>query len=170
MDIIIGFSRAKSPWKIGSKIIAESEKRNYSHAYIRFACEVTGVQLVYQASLGMVNAYSYELFKAHNVIVEEYILTASGREQDIELLTFLQKNLGKPYSKIQIMLLTLKKLFNFEVKYSNNDAEFICSELAARIVLVVLPEANVNNLDYYTPSDLNKLVNELKIPKLINIL
>lgn len=162
MDIIIGFSRAKSPWKIGSKIIAESEKRDYSHAYIRFNSKTTGISIVYQASLGMVNAYNYDLFKEHNVVVEEYIVST---DKHTEILTFLQTNLGKPYSKIQILTLSLKKLLGFEVKYKNNDSEFICSELALKIIQIVRPDAKYENQDYCTPSDLNKLVNELNIPR-----
>jgi hypothetical protein len=169
MKIIIGFSRAKESWKIGSKIIAETEKRDYSHAYIRITDPITGVELVYQASLGMVNCYNFDLFKQHNVIVEEYCIETT-EELFKDVLVFLHQNLGKPYSKIQILLLTIKKLFGFEVKYNNNNEEFICSELATKMILMVYSEANVNNLDYYTPSDLNKLVNELQIPKLINIL
>lgn len=165
MQIIIGFSRAKSPWKIGSRIIAESEKRNYSHAYVRLVSKVTGVGIVYQASLGTVNAHNYELFKEHNIIVEEYVLDVD-EPKAVEILRFMQINLGKPYSKLQILLLSIKKLLGFEVNYSNNDEEFICSELALKILQLVRPDATHSNADYFTPSDLNKLVRELNIKRL----
>lgn len=167
MDIIIGFSRAKSPWKIGSKIIRESEKREYSHAYVRFDCMFTGVSVVYQASLGMVNAYNFELFKEHNIVVEEYIIKDVDSEKTLELISFLQKNLGKPYSKKIILLLTIKKLLGFEVNYRDNNNEFDCSELAVKVVAII---KNVNfdiNLDYVTPSDLNKIINQLQIPRFL---
>lgn len=165
MEMVIGFSRAKDSWKLGSKIIAESEKRDYSHAYIKIIDLVTEVPLVYQASLGMVNVYNYDLFLEQNVVVEEYVIRAS-QTQYKEILTFLHKNLGKPYSRTQVLMLSIKKLLRFEVDYKNGDESFIYSELAARIILMVMPDENVNNLDYYTPSDLNKLVNELNIPRL----
>lgn len=163
--IVVGFSRAKESWKIGSKVIATSEKRPYSHAYIRIKDSVTGIELVYQASLGMVNAYNYKLFKEHNIVVEEYNISIDDFKK-VEILTFLQTNLGKPYSKAQILFLTLKKLFKFEVRYQNNDQEFICSELAIRIIQIVMPETKISNVDYYTPSDLNKLINELGIQRI----
>lgn len=164
MKIIIGFSRAKSPWKIGSKIIAESEKRDYSHAYVRMKSQSTGISLVYQASLGMVNAYNFDLFQDHNIVVEEYVLEVTP-EQLLEIKKFLQKNLGKPYSRNQVLMLSIKKLLGFEVKYNNQDLEFICSELALRILKIVRLDAVFDNADYCSPSDLNKLLNELRIPR-----
>lgn len=165
MNIVIGFSRAKSVWKIGSKIIAESEKRNYSHAYIKIVDPLTGITLVYQASLGMVNVYNYELFLEHNTVVEEYSLEVS-HQQYKEIMTFLHQNVGKPYATKQIVFLTIKKLLGFQVKYKNNDESFICSELAIRI-LVIVKNVVVEDIDYKTPSDLNKLVNELGLKKVV---
>lgn len=164
MKIIVGFSRAKSPWRVGSRIILDVEKRNYSHVYVRFAHEITGMQIVYQASLGMVNAYNFDLFKEHNVIVEEYLLETTGKAQDIDFLVFLQKNLGKPYSKFAILFISIKKLFKIEVKYNDNNEQFICSELAFKIINIVKPEIEFSNSDYITPSDLNKLINEIRLP------
>ena len=166
MEIIIGFSRAKSFWKIGSKIIAEAEKRNYSHAYIKITDPTTEVNLVYQASLGMVNLYNYDLFKEDNIVVEEYIISDVPEDKAKELLTFLQKNLGKPYSKKMILLLSIKKLLGFEIKYTDNDTQFVCSELAARVIEIVEGIKLDINVDYVTPSDLNKLINKLNIPRL----
>lgn len=165
MDIVVGFSRAKSPWKIGSKIISESEKRDYSHTYIRFDCVFTGIPVVYQASLGMVNAYNFDLFKEHNVVVEEYIVRAVDSDKTLELLIFLQTNLGKPYAKTAIVFLTIKKLLRFELNYNDKDEAFICSELALKIVKILHPEITFKNADYCTPSDLNLLVNQLNIPR-----
>lgn len=165
MDIIIGFSRAKSPWKIGSKIIAEAEKRDYSHAYVKIINPFTKITLVYQASLGMVNMYNYNLFLEHNTVVEEYTMTAT-QENYKEILTFLHSNVGKPYSKTQVMFLSIKKLLGFEVKYQNKDEEFICSELAVRVIEIVIPGTTYDtSIDYVTPSDLNRLVNQLNLPK-----
>lgn len=165
MDIIIGFSRARDSWKIGSRIIAESEKRDYSHAYIKIINPFTGISLVYQASLGMVNMYNYDLFLDHNVVVEEYIIRVN-QAQYKEILTFLHENVGKPYSKTQVMFLSIKKLLGFEVKYQNKDEEFICSELAVRVIEIVIPGTTYDtSIDYVTPSDLNRLVNQLNLPR-----
>jgi len=165
MDIVIGFSRAKSVWKIGSKIIAESEKRNYSHAYIKIVDPLTGITLVYQASLGMVNVYNYNLFLEHNIVAEEYVMRVN-QTQYKKVLTFLHENVGKPYSKDQIFFLTIKKLLGFEVKYQNKDEEFVCSELAVRIIEIVIPGTTYDtSIDYVTPSDLNRLINQLNLPK-----
>lgn len=165
MIITIGFSRAKESWKIGSKIIAESEKRDYSHAYVKITNPLTKITLVYQASLGMVNMFNYNLFLEHNIVVEEYELDVT-HEQYKEILTFLHENVGKPYSKKQILFLAIKKLFRVEMKYQNNDESFICSELAIRI-LIIVKKIIVEAIDYKTPSDLNILLNELKLKKVV---
>ena len=165
MNIVIGFSRAKSVWKIGSKFIAESEKRNYSHAYIKIVDPFTRVTLVYQASLGMVNIYNYDLFMEHNIIVEEYVMGVD-QNQYKEILTFLHQNVGKPYSKKQILLLAIKKLLKFEIQYENRDEAFVCSELAVRVIEIYIPGTTSDtNVDYVTPSDLNGLINRIGIPK-----
>lgn len=166
MNIVIGFSRAKSVWKIGSKFIAESEKRNYSHAYIKIVDPFTRVTLVYQASLGMVNIYNYDLFMEHNIIVEEYVMGVD-QNQYKEILTFLHQNVGKPYSKKQILLLAIKKLLKFEIQYENRDEEFVCSELAVRVIEIYTPGTTYDtNVDYVTPSDLNTLINRIGLPRI----
>jgi len=66
-SIIIGFSRSRSPWKIGSRLIQISEKRPFSHAYFRYTCPISGKQIVNQASHGYINEVEYEIFKEDNI-------------------------------------------------------------------------------------------------------
>lgn len=160
--ITVGFSRSKSPWKIGSKIIASVESRNFSHAYIKYDCLLTNLPIISQASHGVVNEMSYELFQHHNIVVIEYVIDC--QEDDyIEMLKFIRNNLGIPYSMMQIFFIGLKKLFRIQTSFNNKDEAFICSEWAARICKILkidVPE----NLDTFTPSDLNELLkNEPKV-------
>ena len=158
------FTRAKAWYKVGSKVIAESEKREYSHVALVHIDETTGIKLVYQASLGIVNCYNYELFLDNNIIVEEYLLDLNNDEL-LHILRFLHENLGKPYSTVQIILLSIKKLLKLQVNYRNSDNAFICSELVIRVLQILKPDLFVEEVDYKTPSDLNKIINELNIPK-----
>lgn len=163
--LIIGFSRSKSPWKVGSQVIQIGEKRDFSHAYIRYICPITGVDIVAQASHGFVNEMNFDIFKEHNIIVEEYELPCID-EQFINTLKFIKINLGIDYSKIQILFIAIKKLLHFEIKVYNQDKEFICSEFAARICEitgVTMP----TYLDYFTPSDLNTLIKDIKLKRVI---
>jgi len=164
MNIIIGFSRAKSPWKIGSLFIREVEKRNFSHAYIKMDILSTGIPMVAQASHGTVNVINYEIFKKDSIVVEEYIINCSDKDYS-EILTFISNNAGKPYGVFQLVLIGVKKLFHIELDIRNRDSKYICSELAARIAGIAgvnVPEL----LDYTTPSDLNTLLKELGYGKI----
>lgn len=159
MKFVVGFSRAKSAWAIGSKSIQIAEKRPYSHTYVRYESKLTGVQIVAQASHGFVNEQNFEIFKQKNIVVKEREF-----EVDIEKFKlfrkFIDENLGKPYSRIQIIFLTIKKLFRIELDANNKDDAFICSEFIAR-VLEVIGVLNTSNEDSITPSDLEKLINKL---------
>lgn len=156
MKISFGFSRAKSVYKLGSQAIQEVEKRAFSHAYIKYIDPITGMVLVSQASHGFVNITNYEIFLEANIVAVEYEHECS-EEQFINILRYIYKHSGKPYSKFQLILIGIKKILHFEVNIRNGDKAFICSEWAgniARILNLNVPE----QLDYETPSDLEMVV------------
>ncbi len=166
--ITIGFSRSSSPWKIGSKVIQEVEKRDFSHAYIRYSCLITGVEVVAQASHGYVNEVSYEIFKRDNIVVEEYELELT-RDQFKTILTFIQENKGKDYSNMQLLLIGVKKILHIELTdFENRDMAYICSEFAARL-LQILGKLMPEHLDLVTPSDLREIIARLPEAKRIII-
>lgn len=157
MKIVVGFSRAKAWWLIGSKIIKTAEKRPYSHAFIRYTSPSTGMEIVAQASHGCINLMNYDRFLSVNTVVKEYALEVSA-DQFQFMMNYIEANLGTPYSKLQILLLGIKKLLHIEVNIHNKDEAFICSEFIGRIleVINILPEIEDN--DYLTPSDLDTLL------------
>lgn len=154
-EIIIGFSKARSPWKIGSKIIQLGEKRAYSHVYIKYKDFLTDLTIYSQASLGMVNEMVEGVFIDHNITVKEYLLN-TNLQQFIDIITFIRSNLGKPYSKLQLFFIALKKAFGVEIGRKNKDMAFICSELGARVCQIV--NISTKEADFITPSDLDKLL------------
>jgi hypothetical protein len=162
--IVIGFSRSKSPWKIGSQFIRAVEKRDFSHAYIRYTCPITNVEIVAQASKGFVNQMSFNIFKEHNIITEEYELDCTEQEF-VDILTFTNNNLGQKYSFSQIVLIGIKKLFKFELPINNKDDEFICSEYTARVCDIKGVRVPTY-LDYFTPSDFNTLVKDINLKRI----
>lgn len=158
MKIIVGFSRAKSCFALGSKVIQLVEKRPYSHVFVRYIHPITNIALVTQASHGMVNMMNFDLFQEHNVVVKDYHFDVPP-EKYKKFLEFLHKNIGKPYSKWQLVLIGIKKIFGVELHMYNKDKEFICSEWGARI-LEVLDIVNTCDEDYLTPSNLDSLINK----------
>lgn len=161
----LGFSRSKSPWKVGSKVIQLTEKRDFSHSYIRYIDCLTEIDIVAQASHGYVNEMNFDIFKEHNIVVEEYLVMCT-EEQYLDMIKFIRVNLGRDYSSLQIFFISVKKVLRFEVNVYNKDKQFICSEFAARICGicgVTVP----TYLDYFTPSDLNTLAKDVKLPRFV---
>ena len=163
-NIIIGFSRSNSCLAVGSQAIRISEKRDFSHAYIRYTDPTTGIQIVAQASHGFVNEINFDIFKSHNIVCEEYELVCNP-EQFVDVLTFVKTHLGTKYSKAQIIFLAIKKIVKFEIKEYNKDKEFICSEFAARVCQIAKVRVPTY-LDYFTPSDLNTLIKDINLPRI----
>lgn len=164
--IVVGFSRSISPWKIGSKIIQEVEKRDFSHVYIRYSCPTTGVEVVAQASHGYVNEVSFDIFQTQNIVVEEYEMF-STKDQFRDVLTFIQKNKGKDYSQMQIILIGIKKILHIELdQYENRDMAYICSEFGARI-MQILGKQMPEHLDFVTPSNFREVIRNIPDIKLV---
>lgn len=155
-QIVVGFSRSRSPWKIGSRIIASVESRNFSHAFIQYNCLLTNTAIVSQASHGFVNEMTLEIFELHNIITHKYTINCEDSEF-IDMLKFIRSNLGIPYSMMQIVFIGLRKLFGISTNVNNRDKAFICSEWAARICSI-LKITVPDNLDTFSPSDLNELL------------
>ena len=158
MKINIGFSKAKSIFKIGSTIIQKVDCRDYSHCYIRYIDNITNVTLIAQASHNFVNLVSETIFLDQNIIVKEYSLDCTDIQYQ-DMLTFIHNNLGKPYSKLQLILIGIKKLLHIEINYHDRGASYICSEFALCVCSftgVKVP----NNIDYIDPSDLDEILQE----------
>lgn len=160
MEIIVGFSKNKNPLKIGSLFIQLAEKRNFSHAYFRYKCPLTELNIVNQASLGRVNEMTFETFKKENIIIEEYVLKLSNAEFNAILL-FLKLNLGVKYSQIQIILIGMLKLLGIKKLLKiNGTNQYICSEYVGNgLRMISYITSNVpKELDTYTPSDLREII------------
>lgn len=166
MDIIIGFSRAKSPYKIGSKIIQWVEKRPYSHSYIRFADPITGSHMIAQASHGYINIVNHRYFIAENEIVKEYLITCRDVAFEQLISRYITEHLGEKYGYLQLLLIGIKKIFKFEITKYNISKFQICSEFAGNICKLLNLKIQ-GNLDYLTPSDLDTLLIDNNVKKVL---
>lgn len=157
--IVIGFSRRKSPFSILSKIIMLIEKRAYSHAYIRLQEPVTAEDLIFQASVSMVNFFYHEQFKQHNIIVEEYEI-AINSSLYYQIWAYAIRKMGSDYGYLELLTIFAGKLFKIRSWFINGDKTNICSELAARICAMCGIRLG-QEPDTVTPSDLNKIINQV---------
>lgn len=151
--IFLGFSKSRSLFKIGSQLIRFYEGTNFSHAYIKYMDPSTGIMLVAQASHGFVNEMNSDVFISENIIISEYSVNIAEEELH-QCLIFIKTNLGKKYSKLQLLAIVLRDLFGHLPFGLNRDNEFICSEFVSRIasILNIFPK-NID-FDFITPKQL----------------
>lgn len=157
--ITIGFSRAKSDWLIGSKIIQLVEKRPYSHCIIIYKDPILNKDMVFQASHGMVNHISYFNFSDINLTIKTYELEFNDNEFNT-FYEFMFNKLGIPYGRLELIGIGIKKLFHLESPFHDGLQTEICSELAARVCKLKGIEIPIN-LDEITPSDLDTILGGL---------
>lgn len=164
INIWCGFSRNKGNLALFSKLISSVEARQYSHAYIRYVCPISGEVMIFQASKGIVNCMNYEIFLEHNEVVKEYKIQCEYLQFQ-KFYKFKCQNLGKKYSFTQILWFGLKKLFQIKLwpksiynLIKNGDSEYICSEIAAVVCILTGININLIQLDQVSPSDLDTLL------------
>lgn len=150
MKVYLGFS--KRPRNLISETICLAERSKYSHVYVRVISKYG--EYVYQASGIQVNFMNINVFKKHNIIVEEYEFDIDDAGKT-KLLTFFIKYAGVSYSmkslfKIAIMMICDKIKFK-----GDGEDTFICSELGALFSEVILGVDIDENTDFITPKRLN---------------
>jgi hypothetical protein len=165
--IVIGFSKAKSAWAIGSEIIAASEKRKYSHVYIMVRDTETMIPMVYQASNGYVNCRPLVAFLSSHDVVAQYLLELDDAVY-VQIMRFLKSNLGVPYSYAQILAIAIKKILHIQLNVRNQSAAYICSELGA-LVCQLSGISFGKNIDFITPSDLERVLKLNGVPRYIGV-
>ena len=151
------FSKAKAWYKIGSKVIAETEKRDYSHVALLF--EFDNQKFIIQASGHYVNMVTYDNFLRDNVVIYKVPIILYNIQYS-NLLYFCMNKLGTYYSKLQLLLLSVKKLFGLEINYNNGDKAMICSEFVIRALESGMKLNVKKKRDYITPSDVETILKE----------
>lgn len=152
MKLTFGFSRARSWWAIGSKLIAMSEKRDYSHVYIRMG------DIIWQASHGRVHQLPASEFNKEAITVKTYTIDINDAEFK-RFRTLMDEVTGRPYSRKQIAILTIMKLFGIKRYYRiDGKGSFICSELACDVLALRRGMIVPKERDLVTPSDFEEIL------------
>ena len=151
--VSIGFSTNKKA--ILSKIICWAQGTPYSHVYIRRDSKYG--EYVYQASGLQVNFMNIETFLEHNTVIEEYEFDLPDDRHD-ELITFLIKYAGKPYSIKSLFQIGIMQVFK-KVKFKpENEDSFVCSKLCAFFIETVLDLDVPGDYNFISPADLNPYI------------
>lgn len=155
MKLRIGFSKSRSVLKCGSTIIRLYEGTPFSHAYVRYLDLMTDIEMIAQASHSYVNEMNAKIFEEENMIIDEFEVLIDDLNF-IHVLEFIKTNLGKKYSKLQLLLIVLRDFFGtLPFIKSNHDQEFICSEFAARIAETACLLKGDIDFDYISPRNLH---------------
>jgi hypothetical protein len=161
--IIIGFSKSKG-FKPLSKAIMYVEDTNYSHTYIKLSNRHFNDFDIYHASKGMVNHMVEKTFLEENEIVKEFSIPIDI-EKKKEVINDIRYKLGKPYSKITMLVLffvNILRRFNIStdfIKIIDGEEAYICSELVVRILKANnIIDLDIN-LDKATPKQIMQILN-----------
>ena len=132
--IFIGFSKPKNKlFPIFSWAIRAFEQTKFSHVYVRHQTKY-GIEIVYQASGTQVNFENGDVFLNKAEVVREFEFEISDEAFD-RYMFFALKNVGKPYSVLQVFGIALFSLFDLKKNpFSNGSKYYVCSELVSEIL------------------------------------
>lgn len=108
-------------FKFGAELIKLYQGTEFSHVAI-----ILHDRLVFQASHGFVNCVHISNFMKENKIINSYSVDSRSIDMD-----FVYKQLGKPYSIFQLIVLPFLKFVKAKYKGNRNQA-FICSEFVGK--------------------------------------
>jgi len=169
-SIIIGFSKPKKS-TIHGWIIEKIDKSNFDHVYLRFNLDKIQRNLVFQSIDVGVQIVTENEFEGLCTPVEEYSLSITD-DQFIEMLQFCFDKAGKPYGILDVIGLGISKILarlNIKKKnpFNEGDATYFCSQIVAKCLDTIDPTQFNIDPDNTSPSDLNNLLQQLNIPKIL---
>jgi uncharacterized protein YycO len=131
MKLIIGFSKAKSPYKIGSWLIRKYLGTEYSHVYMNFHSCKFDRDIVYEAVGSGVRFVGIKEWKKHATVVVQYDIEISDTSY-IKLMQFCIDNSGRDYGFLQNIGIVFARLFKLTKNPFKSGVN--CSELLADIL------------------------------------
>ena len=163
-SIIIGFSKSKKKFAIGSMLIRLYQNSKFSHVYARITTKFLGSDTIVHASEGKILRMSDPQFNKRHEVVEEFKITMTDVEY-MSVMKELHKASGDDYGIMQnigIVLVDILAILGKKIKNPFNKG-WNCSEF----VCILLQQSNielVKDLDpqTVTPKQLYKLLKTLK--------
>jgi hypothetical protein len=154
MNIVIGFSRPKSPFKVGSLLIRRYLGTEYSHVFLKFYSSKYDRHLIYEAVGSGVRFVGKHEWEMHAVVTSEHTVHIQ-EASSFSIMQFCIDHSGQSYGAMQNIGLVLAKLF----KWSKNPFKkgVNCSELIAMALIEAGYDVNTK-LDLITPRDIEDLL------------
>ncbi len=161
--IYVGFSKPKSGFQPFSWAIRLWEGTEYSHVYIRIPSAFLETDMIYQASGLAVNMMSVQTFENHAEILEEYAFDITDETEKALLKSALEK-LGVKYGIKQIFGIAFARINAIigdkaeSNPFTDGRSAYVCSELAAEVLVQFIGLKIKKDLDLVLPKDINKKV------------
>lgn len=144
--VIVGFSKSKKHFAVGSWVIREVTGAPFSHVYVKHETRY-GFPIIYQASGHQVNFMSQVMFCGKNEIIREFEFEIADEAFD-DYMKFALENAGAPYSVWQLVGIGIALLFDLKKNpFSNGRGGYVCSELAG-IILSGLEKIDLSDMDF----------------------
>lgn len=169
-SLIIGFSKPKK-LSLHGWIIEKIDGTLFDHAYIKFNLDKIQRDIVFQSIAIGVQLVSKSHFEGLCKPVEEYELDIT-EDQFISMFQFCIDKAGKPYGLLDVIGLGISKLlYKIGIKKSNpfyeGDANYFCSQIVMQCLNIIDPIRFNLNADNTSPSDLNNLLKQLNITRIL---
>ncbi len=162
--ITIGFSRPRSKLAIMANVIRLFEGCSaYSHVFISWKSVALQRELIYEARGNGVNFTNSLKFNEHNLITKSFDLKITP-EIKTKIVQFCIDNARTDYGYLQILGIGIVRgaaLLGITVSNPFKGGN-ICSELAARILVLIDPSISVD-LDNTGPKKIYELVEKMSI-------
>jgi hypothetical protein len=170
MNLIIGFSHPRK-FSLHGWIIEKVDGVPYDHAYLRFNLDKVQRNIVFQSIAVGVQLVSESEFEGLCTPLEEYQLYIT-EAQFISMFQFCIDKAGKPYGLLDVIGLGIAKILNkIGIRKSNpfyeGDANYFCSQIIAQCLDNIDPSQFNINADNTSPSDLNSLLKQLNIKRIL---
>jgi hypothetical protein len=142
--IIVGFSKSKKRFAIGSWLIRLYQLTKFSHTYIRLPVgDRWPSDKIIQASDGLVNHMSFTQFEKRAEIIEEFEIEVTDEEYHNLTRNYLHELAGARYGfkqNIGIVFVHIAKLLGYKNCKNPWPQGFNCSEFVVHCLKSKLPK------------------------------
>lgn len=149
------FSFPKDP-QVASRVIKWRLKTDYSHVCMAVEVPELNTYRVYQASHGWVNTVSLDSFTKKNHIIKSCSIV-SENSFFLKALGWMERQTGKRYGIWTALAMTFELGRKLRIG-DDDDAKFVCSELAYQCYLRQTNRKTNLNPDYVDPYDFEELL------------
>lgn len=162
--LIVGFSRSKLKFPIGSWLIRLYQLTPYSHIYIRIPTDKFPSDIIIHASEGKVQRMSETQFNKRHEVIKEFTLYVDDATY-IQCINEMHEISGDDYNLLQNLGLFIVDIMSFLGKTISNPWKtgWNCSEFVYYILSKIYPNKfYLKDANTVTPKQINRILKTLE--------